>query len=260
MLPLTLFAFLCPSLPHSNDDTILHTAAETLDCPEIMQLLLNQPFADQVITSQNESMDTPLHIAARLGNVAAGEMLLQRRPALLEVENVRRDRPIHLAAKNGHAAFIDLLVKFCASVEARNAKRWTALDFAAEAGHLEAVQCLLRVRAPVDPMDANKTTPLHLAAANGHTEVVTLLLNAKASLEGENSALVKLTVTAVGDCCSVLTGSFDFAFAAHDSDFSDDCRPTRPVGRRTGHYQPQSLAGSHELPHPRRQHAHEAHD
>ncbi|KAF8059383.1 ANKRD39 [Scenedesmus sp. PABB004] len=95
--------------------------------------------------------------------------------------------PLHYAARAGQLKAVQLLLRHGAAVDAATrAGGATPLQRAAHTGHLEVAEALLAAGA--DPLlaDADGETPLHKAAAQGHADVAAALLRAGPSAAGSH--------------------------------------------------------------------------
>ena len=107
--------------------------------------------------AEDSSCDTPLHIAARCGDVEEVKRLLNSKQYEVDVQNSDQQTPLHLACANGHVDVVDNLVsEFGASVEV---------------------------------VDSNNYTPLLLGAKNNQTHIVAFL--AMMLLKAESMCVVE---------------------------------------------------------------------
>ena len=177
------------SLPllHQNDqfdNTPLHIAARKGQV-EVVQELLKDDY-DVDVDNKNEDERTPCHLAANYGHVEVLKLILEKDSFAIFDNDEDDNTPLHLAAKHSHAEAVDFLLCQGASVHKRNSKNWTALDCAAASGSYDCAVLLLNHDSPVDPQDRRGVTPLHLAAISGHEKVARLLLEHDAGLALEN--------------------------------------------------------------------------
>src|SRR5687767_8860089 len=93
---------------------------------------------------------TPLHWAARRGDVTAALQLIKGGAKLDATTRVGGYTPLHVASKEGHGAIVKALLDAGATAKAVTASRTTALHLAAGAGSVEAVAALLDHGAEVD--------------------------------------------------------------------------------------------------------------
>lgn len=102
--------------------------------------------------------------------------VLLARGLLSTARNKQGNTPLHVAAKCGNLHKCQVLVeKGKANVKAENHKSSTALHFAAEGGHLEIVKFLIEKGAKTNHKDKSKNLPLHYAALNGRSMCCAIL-------------------------------------------------------------------------------------
>ncbi|KAJ9178223.1 hypothetical protein P3X46_010123 [Hevea brasiliensis] len=134
--------------------------------------------------------DTPLHSAARAGNLAVvmeifsdtGEEALKE---LLEKQNQSGETALYVAAEYGYVDLVREMIKHYdladASIKARNG--FDAFHIAAKQGDLDILAILMEAHPELAmTVDLSNTTALHTAATQGHIEVVKFLLSAGTSL------------------------------------------------------------------------------
>jgi ankyrin repeat protein len=158
---------------------------------------------------------TPLHDAARVGDVAQAGAIIMDDPSSLNVKDLYGFTPLSIAAQEGHVEVVSLLVDKGAAIEAKANYRGapastaafysnpatmkvlavkgmvepvgaTPLYIAAKEGHLAVVKLLLEKGASIDAKAEDACTPLWIAAFYGHADVVTLLLEKGAAVEGKH--------------------------------------------------------------------------
>ena len=104
------------------------------------------------------------------------------------------DTPLHLAALGGHLAACELLDRRGAYAGAANNGGCTPLLMASAGGHLAVAKWVLAAYpAMLDQPDSDGATPLEMAAAHGHAEVAEWLLasGAKPTQRAEAAAADK---------------------------------------------------------------------
>ena len=60
--------------------------------------------------AEDSSCDTPLHIAARFGDVEVVKQLLNSKQYEVDVQDSNQQTPLHLACAYGHVDVVDILV------------------------------------------------------------------------------------------------------------------------------------------------------
>ncbi|KAJ6917059.1 ankyrin repeat-containing protein [Populus alba x Populus x berolinensis] len=134
--------------------------------------------------------DTPLHSAARAGNLGAVMEILtgtgeEELKELLEKQNQSGETALYVAAEYGYVDVVREMIKHYdladAGIKARNG--FDAFHVAAKQGDIEILRVLMEAH-PESSMtvDLSNTTALHTAATQGHTEIVNFLLDAGSSL------------------------------------------------------------------------------
>lgn len=148
---------------HTLEHGPLHELAELLTAePRRMNTFLSRP------ASHGPEQWMPMHYAARAGNLAGVETLLERgvhpdcRTRFTTPMHARQT-PLHLAAAEGHAEVIQRLLEAGAEVEVRDAQQRSPLWLAARHRHAVVVTLLARRGAALDPRDTQQRTPLHAA-------------------------------------------------------------------------------------------------
>ncbi|XP_041002190.1 ankyrin repeat-containing protein At5g02620-like [Juglans microcarpa x Juglans regia] len=134
--------------------------------------------------------DSPLHLAARAGNLGrVREILLNcdgnEAKDLLAKQNQEGETPLYVAAENGHASVAGEMLKHLdlqtASITARNG--YDPFHVATKQGHLDVLKELLDIFPNLAmTTDHSNSTALHTAAAQGHIEIVNLLLETDSNL------------------------------------------------------------------------------
>ncbi|XP_043723291.1 ankyrin repeat-containing protein At5g02620-like [Telopea speciosissima] len=137
--------------------------------------------------------DTPLHSAARAGNLSVVMEILtgteeEALKELLLKQNQSGETALYVAAEYGYVDVVEMMIKYydivSASIKARNS--YDAFHIAAKQGDLEVVKVLFKALPELSmTVDLSNTTALHSAAAQGHIEMVNFLLE-----EGSNLATI----------------------------------------------------------------------
>lgn len=134
--------------------------------------------------------DTPLHSAARTGNLAVVKEIISKTSRedmkeLVSKQNQSGEIAIYAAVEFGCVEIVMELIKFyeaaTVAVKARNG--YDPFHLAVKQGDVEILKILLEA-IPDIPMtvDLSNTTALHTAATQGHIEVVDLLLEFDSSM------------------------------------------------------------------------------
>ncbi|EPS61029.1 hypothetical protein M569_13769, partial [Genlisea aurea] len=156
--------------------------------------------------------DSPLHLAARAGNLGKAREIIQKIGSsenavkeLMSKQNHEGETPLYVAADNGHISVVAEFLKHsdaetCA-IPANNG--FDPFHVAAKQGHIEVVKQMLQsFPTLVMTTDATNSTVLHTAAALGHKHIVDLLLDADSNLAKiarNNGKTVLHTVARMGN-------------------------------------------------------------
>ncbi|KAJ7980916.1 Ankyrin repeat-containing protein [Quillaja saponaria] len=134
--------------------------------------------------------DTPLHSAARAGNLAAFNEIItgteeDELKELLAKQNQSGETALYVAAEYGYVYVVREMIKFYdladAGIKARNG--FDAFHIAAKQGDIEVLKILMEAHPELAmTVDLSNTTALHTAATQGHIEIVDFLLEAGSSL------------------------------------------------------------------------------
>jgi ankyrin repeat protein len=117
-----------------------------------------------------------IHDAAKDGDLARVQALLNLDPSLVSSRDDRGNSPLHWAAFGGHKDIAELLLANKADVNAKDNNGVTPLHDAAGTGRTDVAELLLVHQALVNARSNVGATPLHNAAGNGHVGVAELLL------------------------------------------------------------------------------------
>ncbi|CAK7354688.1 unnamed protein product [Dovyalis caffra] len=134
--------------------------------------------------------DTPLHSAARAGNLGVVMEILtgtgeEELKGLLEKQNQSGEIALYAAAEYGYVDVVKEMIKYYdladAGIKARNG--FDAFHVAAKRGDLEILRVLMEAHPELSmTVDLSNTTALHTAATQGHIEIVDFLLDSGSSL------------------------------------------------------------------------------
>jgi len=170
----------------------------------VLEAIINKTPVNQ----QNAFLDTPLHIAASIGNVHAIDTLLEHN-ANPSIMNKKGTTPLMAAARKGslecvssllvdsvdiadqdtfgntvlfyavegnNTEVFNFLVENGASPHRLNNRFETLHHMASKHANLAMVKCLERHRVPLYPLSEYKESPLHHAAKKGKTDIVRVYL------------------------------------------------------------------------------------
>ena len=98
----------------------------------------------QVKKDIDSAESSPLHVAAKTGNMDMADALIERSAYVNERDQYGRTT-LHWAAKNGHVEMVEFLVKKGADVNIKDKIGWTPLMHAEHNGNLETIEYLKKV-------------------------------------------------------------------------------------------------------------------
>ncbi|CAF1013321.1 unnamed protein product, partial [Didymodactylos carnosus] len=199
-----------------HGDSVLHAAAKSGNF-EICQMLIETmkyvilqirtmnsiKFTKEylaMILKKNLDKRTPLHEAAKCGNIAIFKYFFNNMNdnnlcslkkdfvwiAACEDSDDELKTSLHIAAAKGHHEIVQLLVEKGSNVWACDMNDSTPLHEAAAKNQYLCAKILLNNQAPLNQVDGNHSTPLHLSSQYGHWKIVKLLLRYGADVQIEN--------------------------------------------------------------------------
>ncbi|KAA8587865.1 hypothetical protein FQN60_016727 [Etheostoma spectabile] len=139
----------------------------------VSELLLNSKF--DVNYAFGRVKRSLLHIAANCGSVECLVLLLKR-GANPNYQDISGCTPLHLAARNGTELLHDL-VQHVSNVDVEDAMGQTALHVACQNGHKTTVLCLLDSGADINRPNISGATPLYFACSHGQRDTAQILLS-----------------------------------------------------------------------------------
>ena len=183
-------------------DELLEEILSNFKAPIILVCILNKIFSNfPKGTTQNQQYfkwgNTPLHIAAGSGHLAAYNLIMEnvgdKNPIginlaamkILGVKELRTDihteyTPLHLAAINGHFSTCKLIIENVAEKNPSNKYMFTPLHAAAANGNYSIFQMIIAsIQGNRNPRDVLGITPLQIASAYGHFDICVFLLSYK---------------------------------------------------------------------------------
>ena len=126
----------------------------------------------------------PVHYASRYGQLDILQLLLEKKPDLLNSTDDFSDTLVHFAAVNGHPLVVDYLAKKGADLSiTTNAPdmechEYLPIHWATRRGHHTVVQCLINHGADINMrLGMMQYHLIHFASMDGQLEVVKILLN-----------------------------------------------------------------------------------
>ena len=157
--------------------TPLHTAARLGDVDRAREFLKHGRYD---VNCRDQYGWTPLHEACVNGHVDL--VLISEFQADTTLQNMYGDTPLHKAVYWGRGKVaLTLITEFGCDANLPNTNGYTSLHRACEYGHTSVVGILGKY-ATVSATTNNGDTPLHIAAARGHKECVEALLQLDAPI------------------------------------------------------------------------------
>ncbi|KAM9798424.1 E3 ubiquitin-protein ligase HACE1 isoform 1-T1 [Neosynchiropus ocellatus] len=172
-------------LPEDNE-TAVYTLMPMVMADQhrsVSELLLNSKF--DVNYAFGRVKRSLLHIAANCGSVECLVLLLKR-GANPNYQDISGCTPLHLAARNGQKKCMGKLLEYNADVNICNNEGLTAIHWLAVNGRTELLHDLVQHVSDVDVEDAMGQTALHVACQNGHKTTVLCLLDSGADINRPN--------------------------------------------------------------------------
>jgi ankyrin repeat protein len=149
---------------------------------------------------------TPLLLAAWYGYQAVAEVLLARQ-ADVNLGPAGGFTPLDAAAQFGFTALAEFLIQHGARVDAPTDQGWTPMHYAAEGGSLAMGELLLAQHVPADAKAKDGTTPLAVAVEDGQAKFAEFLLRHGAAVEAVDGAGLTPLQKAVVRTTSAASGS-----------------------------------------------------
>jgi ankyrin repeat protein len=140
------------------------------DDAKTVQALLNQGFDPNTPSTE---LQPALTLALQKKSLKVAEALIAWRSIDVNQLNPHAETPLMMAAMLGQVRMAEQLIARGADV---NKTGWTPLHYAATGGHVEMIRLLLEHHAYIDAESPNGSTPLMMAAYYGNPAVTQLLL------------------------------------------------------------------------------------
>ncbi|XP_077213250.1 uncharacterized protein LOC143848241 [Tasmannia lanceolata] len=126
-----------------------------------------------ILVQTTNLLNTPLHLAARLGHLELAKLLIKLRPSMVLAENREMETPMYEACREGHDKMAALLLESESSVVYKlNRDEDSVLSLSCDRGHLDVVKLFLDNTF----MRSDRTAYLHIAASHGFTAIVQEIL------------------------------------------------------------------------------------
>ncbi|XP_069830874.1 E3 ubiquitin-protein ligase HACE1 isoform X2 [Dendropsophus ebraccatus] len=175
-----------PGHQYIDNETAVYTLMPMVMADQhrsVLELLSNSKF--DVNYAFGRVKRSLLHIAANCGSVECLVLLLKR-GANPNYQDISGCTPLHLAARNGQKKCMSKLLEYNADVNICNNEGLTAIHWLAVNGRTELLHDLVQHVSNVDVEDAMGQTALHVACQNGHKTTVLCLLDSGADINRPN--------------------------------------------------------------------------
>ncbi|WP_353271021.1 ankyrin repeat domain-containing protein [Wolbachia endosymbiont (group A) of Hedychridium roseum] len=177
-------------IPNSNNievqdelgRTPLHLAAKAGDLSKI-NLLCDDYNAN--IEAQDNFGYTPIFFATQSGKLNVVSLVLYY-GANINAQDMYGSTPLHYAAQEGNLGMIQLLLSRCARIELLDRNGWTPILFAARESKWNAVELLVSKGAKFNNEITYQGTPLHFAVREGNLDTVKFLIDKGANIESQD--------------------------------------------------------------------------
>lgn len=133
------------------------------------------------IHAQFENQQTFLHFAAKIGDVIAIRILIEK-GARINAKDVNGMTPLHHAAYSGHLFAVKILLQYKADINAQEKRGITILQAAICNSQIIIMQELLIHSLNINATDVRGWTALHWAARQGLTQAVNILVQKNADI------------------------------------------------------------------------------
>ncbi len=164
--------------------------------PRVIHFLLEQESIID-LTTPNDMGNTALHLAVEKGYLDIVEMLLRKKPELLDIVGYNGWTPLQTAVFNGQKEIVDFLLNssYAMHLQHKDVDGNTALHLDAREGHLKIFEMLLRKKPELlDIVGDNGWTPLQTAVFYEQKELVDFLLNSSYAVDLQHKDFYENTV------------------------------------------------------------------
>ncbi|XP_062213266.1 ankyrin repeat-containing protein At5g02620-like [Phragmites australis] len=144
----------------------------------VVQRIINDTWVDQEFLASISLSGTALHQAVLGGHIRIVEILLEKRPGLIDLTDSDGNNALHYAAQKNHPRAVEMLLnKQTELAYKRNNKNLSPLHVAAHYGSTEAIKSLLRHCPDVAEMvDSDGRNAFHASITNGKANALRCLL------------------------------------------------------------------------------------
>ena len=153
----------------------IHDAIRGGDLAAVQRLVANDK---SLLTAKESDGSTPLHVAARAGNIEIAKLLLDAGADIKAGDN-ENSNALHLAAVGGQREMIDFLLARGMDVNSADDNGMTTILFAVGFNHADLVPYLVSKGARIDCRTTGGTTLMHQAAYRGNLDLIKYLVSEK---------------------------------------------------------------------------------
>jgi uncharacterized protein len=168
----------------TNIESVIHKLTE--DGNTLLNIAITQKefeFAEESvrltsindINQVNNQGNTPLHIAADIGNLKIIESLIDKGASFEQLNNDGHT-PLHIAAKRANIQALQYLLDIGANINARDDEGNTPLHLAARAGYQDCVEILVGYGADINSTNRHGDAPIDFTVRQEHFTVLKYLI------------------------------------------------------------------------------------
>ncbi|KAN0012094.1 hypothetical protein ACTFIU_000317 [Dictyostelium citrinum] len=155
---------------YNNNNNSNDNSNQSTELPKLHEAIINGNFEDvkKMIDSGNVNLEEgdfgglhPLHFAARMGNIAIGQYLLDK-GVDINAENNYGSTPILEAVRRGEVEFVKFLISRGANLSIGDIDDNTPLHLAVMCEDGELIPILLEAGSPLDAKNKDDETPIQV--------------------------------------------------------------------------------------------------
>ena len=180
--------------------TPLHDAARVGDVDKVKEFLNHGKYN---VNSTDSTRQTPLHHACEKGCLDVVRVLVSEFKADMTVHDGDGQTALMLAAVNSHENVVNALMSYGCPLDSNPKNGWTALHCACQRGSVRLVQSFLNTISVLS-MDNEGNTPLHTCSSHGHAQCVEALLSVNAPVLIRNNSGKTPVDVAIGRSRTIL--------------------------------------------------------
>lgn len=147
--------------PSEPETTPLHIAAKQGDVSKVRALLAD-PQTNQA--AKNRFGKTAFHDAVFFGRTRSVRLMMNHDPRVLDINTPHKQSPLHIACYRGQLTIAQMLIDSGADLHATTSNESTPLHYAADIGHKELYEFLVSLGADPNAQRWDRETPESLLA------------------------------------------------------------------------------------------------